>query len=78
MRLFRCLYFSDRKITIVGSDGNTRVAFKNSTPFTECTVLINDEYVEKAENLHIISPMYNLIEYSDNYQDLSATLYQFK
>ena len=23
-------------------------------------------------------PMYNLIEYSDNYQDLSATLYQYK
>ena len=23
-------------------------------------------------------PMYNLIEYSDNYQDSSATLYQYK
>ena len=27
---------------------------------------INDEHVETAENLDIIMPMYNLIEYSDN------------
>ena len=26
--------------------------------------------------LDIVMPMYNLIEYSDNYQDSSATLYQ--
>ena len=31
-----------------------------------------------AENLDIVMPMYNLIEYSDNYQDSSATLYQYK
>ena len=31
-----------------------------------------------AENLDIVLPMYNLIEYSDNYQDSSATLYQYK
>ena len=28
--------------------------------------------------LNIAMPMYNLIEYSDNYQDSSATLYQYK
>ena len=28
---------------------------------------INDEHVNTAENLDIIMPMYNLIEYSDNY-----------
>ena len=39
---------------------------------------INDEHVDRAENLDITMPMYNLIEYSDNYQDSSATLYQYK
>ena len=34
--------------------------------------------VDTAENLAIVMPMYNLIEYSDNYQDSSATLYQYK
>ena len=32
----------------------------------------------QAENLDIVMPMYNLIEYSDDYQDSSATLYQYK
>ena len=31
-----------------------------------------------AENLDIIMPMCNLLEYSDNYADSSASLYQFK
>ena len=39
---------------------------------------INDEHVDTAENLDIVMPMYNLIEYPDNYQDSSATLYQYK
>ena len=56
----------------------TNVAFKNCVPFTRRVTHINDEHVETAENLHIIMPMYNLIEYSDNYADSSGNLYQFK
>ena len=56
----------------------TRLALKNCTPFTKCNLEINDEHVGIAENLNIVMPMYNLIEYSDNYQDSSATLYQYK
>ena len=50
----------------------------NCAPFTQCYLEINDEHVDTAENLDIVMPMYNLIEYSDNYQDSSATLYQYK
>ena len=57
---------------------NTRLALKNCSPFTKCNLEINDEHVDTAENLDIAMPMYNLIEYSDNYQDSSATLYQYK
>ena len=56
----------------------TRLALKNCAPFTKCSLEINDEHVDTAENLDIVMPMYNLIEYSDNYQDSSATLYQYK
>ena len=41
-------------------------------------VLINDEHVEAAENMDNIMPMYNLIEYRENYNDSSGSLYQFK
>ena len=56
----------------------TRLALKNCAPFTKCNLEINDERADTAENLDIVMPMYNLIEYSDNYQDSSATLYQYK
>ena len=39
---------------------------------------INDEHVDNPVNLDIIMPMYNLIEYSDNYSDTSGNLWQFK
>ena len=65
-------------ITATGGDANTRVAFKNCAPFTKCITHINDEHVDNADNLDIIMPMYNLIEYSDNYSDTSGSLQQFK
>ena len=45
-----------------------RLALKNCAPFTKCNLEINDEHVDTAENLDIVMPMYNLIEYSDNYK----------
>ena len=56
----------------------TRLALKNCAPFTKCNLESNDEHVDTAENLDIVMPMYNLIEYSDNYQNSSATLYQYE
>ena len=68
----------DGTIKAAAADANTRLALKNCAPFTKCNLEINDEHVDTAENLDITMPMYNLIEYSDNYQDSSATLYQYK
>ena len=65
-------------ITATGSNANTKVAFKNCAPFTRCVTHINDEHIDTAENLDILMPMYNLIEYSDNYSDTSGSLWQFK
>ena len=70
------LVTGDIKIENIAAD--TNVAFKNCAPFIRCVTQINGEHVESAENLDIIMPMYNLIEYSDNYADSSGSLYQFK
>ena len=56
----------------------TRLALKNCAPFTNCNLEINDGHVDTAENLDIVMPMYNLIEYSENYQNSSAALYQYE
>ena len=68
----------DGTIRAAAANANTRLALKNCAPFTKCNLEINDEHVDTAKNLGITMPMYNLIEYSDNYQDSSATLYQYK
>ena len=68
----------DGTISAAAANANARLALNNCAPFTKCNLEINDEYVDTAENLDITVPMYNLIEYSDNYQDSSATLYQYK
>ena len=62
----------------MGGNANTKVAFKNCAPFTRCVTHINDEHVETAENLDIIMSLYNLLEYSDNYDSSSGSLWQFK
>ena len=64
-------------ITAAGGNNITRVAFKNWAPFRSCVTHINDEHIDTAENLDIM-PMYNLIEYSDNYSDTSVSSWQFR
>ena len=68
----------DGTIRAINAVDATKLALKNCTPFTKCNLEINDEHVDTAENLDIVMSMCNLIEYSDNYQDSSATLYQYK
>ena len=68
----------DSTIRAAAANANTRLALKNCAPVTKCNLEINDAHVDTAENLDITMPMYNLTEYSDNYPDSSATLYQYK
>ena len=56
----------------------TQVAFKNCAPFKDCRTEINDTFVDYANFINITMPMYNLIEYSDNYSDTSGSLWDFK
>ena len=68
----------DGTIRAAAANANTKLALKICARFTKCNLEINDEHVNTAENLDITMSMHNLIEYSDNYQDSSATLYQYK
>ena len=68
----------DGTIRAAAANANTRLVLKNCAPFIKCNLEINDEHVNTAENLDLVMAMYNLIEYSDNYQNSSATLYQYK
>ena len=50
----------------------------NCDTFTKCITHINDEHVDGSNNLDIIRPINNLIEYSGNYSDTSGSLWQVK
>ena len=65
-------------INVVGGNNNTKVAFKNCSPFRKCRIEINETFINDAEHINIAIPIYNLIEYSNNYSDTSGSLWQFK
>ena len=56
---------------------NRGVIFKNGAPFINCKSGINNIEVDNATNIDIVMPMYNLIEYSDNYSKISGSLWQY-
>ena len=75
--------YSDAFILVTGnitvtSSSDTNVAYKNCAPFSTCKTVINDVHVEEANHIYIAMPMYSLIEYTDNYSDVSGSLWQFK
>ena len=79
--------FVGETITITGKgddDAATRaderekgVIFKTCAPFTKCISSINNTQIDNAEYVDVVMPMYNLIEYSDNYSKTSGRLWQF-
>ena len=56
---------------------NKGVIFKNCVPFTNCKSEINNTEIDNAKDIDIVMPMFNLIEYSDNYSKRSGSLWQY-
>ena len=56
---------------------NKKVIFKNCAPFTNCIREINNAQIDNAKDIDIVMPMYNLIEYSDNYAKTTGILWQY-
>ena len=50
---------------------------KNNAPFISCITRINGELIEDADDLDIVMPMYNLLEYSKNYRKTIGSLYNY-
>ena len=79
--------FFNGTITIAGAGDNAAlrqaderdkgVIFKNCAPFSNCISKINNTQVDNAKDIDIVMPMYNLIEYSDNYAKTSGSLWQY-
>ena len=75
------------KITITGAGADAAarnaderdkdVAFKNCAPFTICISEINNTQIDNCKDVDIVMPMYNLIEYSDNYAKTPGRLWQY-
>ena len=56
---------------------NRKVIYKNCTRFTNCINEINNTQEDNAEDTDIVMPMYNLIEYTDNYSQTSGSLWKY-
>ena len=68
-------------ITVTGNQPRDRqnkpVILKNNAPFVSCITRINGELIEDADDLDIVMPMDNLLEYSKNYRKTAGSLYNY-
>ena len=73
------------RITITGAEDDAAarqadergkgVAFKNCAPFINCINEINNTLIDNCKDLDFVMPLYNLLEYSDNYAKTSGSLW---
>ena len=56
---------------------NIPLILKNNAPFVSCITRINFQLIEDDDDLDIVMPMYNLLEYSKNYRKTIGSLYNY-
>ena len=56
---------------------NRFLAFKNNAPFTNCISKINNVLIDNVEDLDIVMPMYNLLEYRKNYRKTTGSFWNY-
>ena len=65
-------------VTVEGTNDankrNKKLTFKNNAPFRSCISKINNTLIDNAEDLDIVMPTYNLLEYNDNFLELLQRL----
>ena len=57
--------------------GDKKLVFKNNAPFINCISKINGVKIDNAEDLDVVMPMYNLLEYSKNYRKTTGSLWNY-
>ena len=65
-------------VTLPTQDDNKLLKQLHCAPFSTCKTETNDVFVNEANHIYIAMPVYNLIEFSDNYWEASGSLWQFK
>ena len=66
------------KITVTNPNNNAydkKLALKSNAPFFSCISKINNTLIDNAEDLRIVMPLYNLLEYSQNYRKTTGSLW---
>ena len=56
---------------------NKFLAFKNHAPFTNCISKINNVLIDNADELDVVMPMYNLLEYRKNYRKTTSSSWNY-
>ena len=59
---------------VTANNAAKKVIFKHCALSTNCISKINNTQIDNAQYIDIVMPMYNLIEYSDNYSKTSGSL----
>ena len=54
-----------------------KLSFKSNAPFRSCMPKINNTFIDNVEDLAIVMPMYNLLEYSDSYFMSARNLWNY-
>ena len=57
--------------------GEKKLVFENNAPFINCISKINGVKIDNAEDLDVVMPMYNLLEYSKNYRKTTGSLWNY-
>ena len=57
--------------------GEKKLVFKNNALFINCITKINGIKIDNADNLDVVMPMYNLLEYSKNYNKTTGSLWNY-
>ena len=57
--------------------GEKKLVFKNNAPFINCILKINGVQIDNEEDLDVVIPMYNLLEYSKNYKKTTGSLWNY-
>ena len=68
---------SDTGKAAAPNNADKNVIFKNCVPFTSSISRINNTQIDDAQYIDVVMPMYNLIEYIDNYSKTTAILFPF-
>ena len=53
------------------------MVFKNNALFINCISKINGVQIDNAEDLDVLMPMYNLLEYGKNYTKTTGSLWNY-